>query len=331
MVQTYISNARRAIQRFTAFIDNRRAQLTGSQPRQQSPEDQSVPATVTGQTALNQLTSLSKRFREFALQWSRTYGKQQSPLIDRIPPRGVEIWRDFWDTVRKQVRRINQEIWQMSRDMSRMLTGGRFPSGSTGTGAPFGVPSGFGGGREDQPGAMHAAPADAAETKEQRISQQFQEFYHRISSQLDEEQRKMNELTRARPDQISGSDISANSLIDEQDDEATRNELIRNPALRQQIHQEINMFGSIFDIMRAFISRLRESASVFRDILQPGAMNSNDAVTPGPSIKPTVDQLLEDTVNSQRGINGQAKPVLLPNSRQPALAAAAAGSNRLLY
>lgn len=300
---------RRTVQRFNNLVDNRRTALTSGQPRD-SPTQLEGSASQLGQSVVDQLQLLTKRFREFTMQWARAVGKQQSPLIDRIPPRGVELWRDFWDTVRKQVRRINQEFWQVSRDMTRMITG-RLPAG---------VP------RQDGKALLYSA----THLDQELLARKFQEFYDKLGATLSEEQAKMDGALsklraqssagqtgngQATAEKVATNDDSNMNLIDELDDEATKNELIRNVALRQQIQQEINVFGSIFDIMRAFIQRLRDSASVFRDVLQPGAPNNNDAVTPGPSIKPTVDQLLEDTINSQRNINGQAKPVLLPNDR----------------
>lgn len=237
------------------------------------------------------------------MQWARAVGRQQSPLIDRIPPRGVELWRDFWDTVRKQVSRINDQVRQVGRDMSRLITG----AVSTG------------------PAGSASSPQYSAPTATGSVEQQvrrFQEFYDKMSATLGEEQLKMdNAINKAS--QLDSSKLDqANNLIDEQDDQSTRDELTRNPALRLQIQQEISVFGSIFDIMRAFIQRLRESASnVVRDVMQPGASNNNnnDPVTPGPSIKPQVDKLLDETIDSQRNINGQAKPVFLPNNRPSSL------------
>lgn len=336
MVQNYLGNMRRAVQRFTNFIDNRRAQgqsqaqgqAVSSQPRH-SPSvefDQgAVDYKRAGEVIVNQLQSLTKGFREFTLQWSKTLGKQQSPLIDRIPPRGVELWRDFWDTVRKQVRRINQEFLQLTRDMGRVLTG-RVPS--TGGVRVVVRPSGNGREQEDQaeqqnnlePAAsglaqlLYSSAATLAQSEDQtqeQIKQQFQVFYERLTNQLSKEQQKMNELSKAAGDNNDQKQqqLGADELLDELDDEITRQELANNVALRQQIQQEINVFGSIFDIMRAFIQRLRDSATTIRDILTPpGAINDNNSVTPGPAIKPTVDKLLEDTINSQRNINSQARP-----------------------
>lgn len=308
MVQTYLGNVRRTIQRVSNFVDNRRPSSNSNQPRDSPTADQRE-VTIMGQQVVDHLQGLSKRFRDFNLQWARVVGKQQSPLIDRIPPRGVELWRDFWDTVRKQVRRINQEFWQLSQDMTRMITG-RLPSnpGTFVVGQPREAPL--------------ASLLYAGEAEAEQLARKFQEFYDKLSVTLGKEQAKMDGALS----QMNAGSAQSNLLVDEPmdeqlldefDDEQTRKELTRNVALRQQIQQEINVFGSIFDIMRAFIARLRESASVFRDVLTPGAPNSNDAVTPGPSIKPTVDHLLEETINSQRNINGQSKPVMLPNDRPP--------------
>lgn len=316
MVQNYIHNVRRTVQRMTNFIDDRRNRYllnnNGSQPRQ-SPQ---VDFNEGGFTSLSKsiesrIESLTKEMREFSIQWARVVGKQQSPLFDRIPPRGVEIWRDFWDTVRKQVSRIRQEFRQLSEDMGRMLTG-RIPTSKGPT--PETV----------RPTANLLYSAD-----QDRLSKRFQEFYDKMGVALGEEQQKMDSLSRFTEEQAVSETSQTNNryaqeitnLIDEQDDQVTRDELTRNVALRQQIQQEINVFGSIFDIMRAFIQRLRESATnVVRDVIQPGSSNNNDnnPVTPGPSVKPTVDQLLGETINSQRNINSQARPVLLPNNRPSA-------------
>lgn len=319
MVSNYLGNMRRAIQRFNNFIDNRRGSTaTGSRPR--AGPSEALTSAETGQVVVDELQVLSRRFREFTMQWARAVGKQQSPLVDRIPPRGVELWRDFWDTVRKQVRRINQEFWQVSRDMSRLISG-RIPPPPSSAGSLYEDNN-----RPRQEADSSLLYASSSLQQEQELlAKKFQEFYDKLSVTLGKEQEKMDgaiqrlQANGQRDQPMMASDVAANenfnNLIDEQDDEATRAELTRNVALRQQIQQEINVFGSIFDIMRAFIQRLRESSSVIRDVLTPGAMNSNDAVTPGPSVKPTVDQLLEDTINSQRNINSQAKPVLLPNNR----------------
>lgn len=224
---------------------------------------------------------------DFTIQWAGLVGRQQSPLIDRIPPRGVELWRDFWDTVRKQVRRINQEFWQLSRDMTKLVTS-RVPS--------------------------NPSPVIPSLYSEASAGNSFQEFYDKMRSTLEHEQQKLEKLSNNQIVAEVKSDQA--NLIDETDDESTKEELNRNVALRQQIQQEINVFGSIFDIMRAFMQRLRESATgAVRDILNPGLGNSNDAVTPGPDIKPQVDKLVSETLDSQRLINGQSQPVLLPNNR----------------
>lgn len=308
MVQNYLGNVRRTIQRVSNFVDNRRATLTGTNTNQ----PRLAPSVeLTGQQSfeilresiLNNVQVLSKRMQEFPMQWARAVGKQQSPLIDRIPPRGVELWRDFWDTMRKQVRRINEEVRQVGRDMGRLITGA-LPTGPAGSAS----------------GLLYSAEAASSTTGsvEQQVKR-FQEFYDKMSATLGEEQLKMdNALNKASQLDSSKLEQANNNLIDEQDDQSTRDELTRNPALRLQIQQEINVFASIFDIMRAFIQRLRESATnVVRDVIQPGASNNNnnDPVTPGPSIKPQVDKLLDETIDSQRNINSQSKPVLLPNNR----------------
>lgn len=318
MVQNYIHNVRRTVQRMTNFIDNRRNRFlsNGNQPRESPQVDfnEGEFASIT-KSIESRIESLTKDMREFSIQWARVVGKQQSPLFDRIPPRGVELWRDFWDTVRKQVSRIRQEFRQLSLDMGRMLTG-RIPV-STGP-TPETV----------RPTANLLYSAD----QDTRLSKRFQEFYDKMSVALGEEQQKMDTLSlrftqgqaiTEKQSSLSNNnhysqDDQVNNLIEEQDDQVTKDELTRNVALRQQIQQEINVFGSIFDIMRAFIQRLRESATnAVRDVMQPGssANNDNNPVTPGPSVKPQVDQLLGETINSQRNINGQARPVLLPNNR----------------
>lgn len=321
MVQNYIHNVRRTVQRMTNFIDNRRSRpTTNGQPREAPQVEESNEFASLSKSIESRIESLSKDMREFSIRWARVVGRQQSPLFDRIPPRGVELWRDFWDTVRKQVSRIRQEFRQLSQDMGRMLTG-RVPV--SGGPTPDRV----------HPGAnlfySPPKPTNIDGRQQEQLSKRFQEFYDRMSVALGEEQQKMDSLTRSTPSQGQDQPTAdqsnnryaqdnINNLIDEQDDQVTKDELTRNVALRQQIQQEINVFGSIFDIMRAFIQRLRESATnVVRDVMQPGSSNNNDnnPVTPGPSIKPTVDQLLGETINSQRNINGQAKPVLLPNNR----------------
>lgn len=313
MVQNYLGNVRRTIQRMTNFIDNRRSNSINSKPRE-SPNSELVDDSFssTRQSILDGIQLLSKRMHEFTIQWSKIVGKQQSPLIDRIPPRGMELWRDFWDTVRKQVRRINKEFRQISEDMGRMLTG-RLPGSNSFVGT---LPN-------PRESLFYFDNADKND-----VVEQFKNFHDKMSVVLGEQQQKMDSLMKVAQAQSNAVDQSSNNfelnnnnLIDEQDDELTRNELTRNVALRQQIQQDINVFSSIFDIMRAFIQRLRESATnAVRDVMQPGASNNNDnnPVTPGPSVKPQVDQVLAETINSQRVINGQAKPVLLPNVR-PAL------------
>lgn len=315
MVQNYIHNVRRTVHRMTNFIDNRRNRYqsnnsNANQPRQSPQQDTNEGEFASVSKSIeSRIESLTKDMREFSIQWARIVGKQQSPLFDRIPPRGVELWRDFWDTVRKQVSRIRQEFRQLSEDMGRMLTG-RIPTSKGPT-----------------PETVRPTANLFYSANEEQISKRFQEFYDRMSVALGEEQQKMDSLSRFTLGQQSAPEtsqtnnqytIETNNLIDEQDDQVTRDELIRNVALRQQIQQEINVFGSIFDIMRAFIQRLRESATnAVRDVIQPGSSNNNDnnPVTPGPSVKPTVDQILGDTINSQRNINSQARPVLLPNNR----------------
>lgn len=290
MVSNYLGNVRRTIQRMTNFIDNQRSNMINIRPRESESAlfsdsmGESSSFNQISQSILDGIQTISKRMHEFTIRWTKIVGKQQSPLIDRIPPRGVELWRDFWDTVRKQIRVINQQFSTLAQDMGRMLTG-RLPTASS------------------------MAPRGAS--SEYQIRKQFQELHDNLELVLGTERQGL----RFAQDQ---SNNFQDNLIDEQDDEATRNELNNNIALRQQIQQEINMFGSIFDIMRAFIQRLRESATnAVRDVLQPGATNNNDnnPVTPGPSVKPQVDKLLGETINSQRNINGQAKPVLMPNVR----------------
>lgn len=309
MVQNYLGNVRRTIQRMTNFIDNQRTNIAAGRPRElalysESDSSSSASFDQARREILDRIQIVSRKMHEFTVQWSKVVGKQQSPLLDRIPPRGVELWRDFWDTVRKQVRRINQEFSQISQDMGRMLTGLRLPGSSS------------------PPRTGQLTPRDDVPSNGQPTNH-FQAFYDKMSVVLGAEQQKidaMNKIAQAQSSSLQESNSNYN-LYDEQDDEVTRNELSKNVALRQQIQQEINIFGSIFDIMRTFIQRLRESATnAVRDVIQPVASNNNDnnPVTPGPSVKPQVDKLLGETINSQRNINGQAKPVLLPNVR-PAL------------
>lgn len=314
MVQNYLGNLRRTVQRFNNFVGgSNRPTVAASAPTTSNEQQQQQ----LGQQLVEQASKMSGDFGRFMQMWSRSVSRQQSPLIDRIPPRGLELWRDFWDTMRKQMRRINQEFIQVSSDMGRLLTGGRFPAPSGGS--PI-QPQQVAAARPVQPQLYMSAETQQQQQlqlQEQKLREQFQEFYDKLTVQLSREQQKLEKQVAEAGQQGSLEDvIPAEKLADEQDDEATRTELTRNVALRQQIQQEINVFGSIFDIMRQFIQRLRESATHIRDVLTPpGSSNNNDAVTPGPSIKPQVDQLLEETVNSQRQINGQAKPVLLPQQR----------------
>lgn len=321
MVQSYLGNVRRVVQRMTKFIDNQRANLANIGTQQPKPlmaaagHDGHVDEQlITGQfvdgvanirqSILNRIQVVSKNMHDFTMQWTRAVGKQSSPLWDRIPPRGVELWRDFWDTVRKQVRRINEEFLQLSRDMNRLVTG-RPPSGQS-----------------INPGNLFYTNVNG----QLEVSKQLQIFYDKMSATLNEEQHRMDaQFGPQSPfEQVlnrnwtNNRESEQNNLIDEQDDEMTKDELNKNVALRQQIQQEINIFGSIFDIMRAFIQRLRESATnAVRDVMRPGGSsnNNNDPVTPGPAVKPQVDKLLGETIEAQRAINGQAKPVLLPNKR----------------
>lgn len=304
MVRNYVANLRRAVQRVTRFVDHTRqfGSSGTSQPRQSDHEfafsDNEVSKVLSNsKLVMTELEQLSAEMQQFDGRWTKDFGKlsgrqlplPNSPLIDRIPPRGVEMWRDFWDTVRRQMSRINQEVRQMTRDMARMITG-RLPSNAT-------------------PSARSAS--------------RYVDLMNSMKADL------AKYLGESRYPSMAASNNDAAiieykqqnvSLIDESDDEVTRNELNNNVALRQQIQQEINIFSSIFDIMGAFIQRLRESATNIRDVLQPSnsIKNDNNAVTPGPSVKPHVDEILDATIEAQRNINGQAKPVLLPNSR-PAL------------
>ncbi|KAG9509593.1 pncA, partial [Fragariocoptes setiger] len=313
LVQNYLSNLRRAINRITRFIDHRAPSTmkrTGDEStatdvnehrvyKRQAIRDGIVAPNNGGdaqilvqdqflggvasvrQSILNRIQLLSKRMHEFTIQWTRMLGRQRSPLFDRIPPRGVELWRDFWDTVRKQVRRINQEFRQLTLDMTRLVTGG---------------------------GKLQYAPeTDAVSTNE--VGGTYRDYYDKTN-----DAGVNNDASTSTNDQS----FERINVIDELDDEFTRQELTRNPMLRQQIQQEIGVFGSIFDMMREFIRRLRESAtSMIRDVIDPNSVpnNNNDLVTPGPDIKPQVDALLEETIQSQRHINSQAKPVFLPNDR----------------
>ena len=301
MVQNYLANMRRALQRFQNFVGSSGA--AGGRPKLEQQQQQQV-ARSSAEQVVGELQQLRRQMRDFNLKWARTLGQQQSPLIDRIPPRGVELWRDFWDTMRKQVRRINQEFWTISRDMSRLVTGGGPRRGGGGQAAMY---------------ASEAAPFPGHTSgAEQQVREQFQEFYDKLTASLSKEQQRL-ELQLAGGVQTAGQQQQLGEdfpIGSSDDDEATRQVLDRNVALRQQIQQEINVFGSIFDIMRAFIQRLRESATHIRDVLTPpGSSNNNDAVTPGPQVKPQVDALLEETVDSQRNINGQAPVVALPKKR----------------
>lgn len=291
MVQNYLGNVRRVVQRMTNLVGNTRTNVKVNQPRNSPSDlDQESHFMATKESILNQAKSLTKRMQSFNVEWAQLVGRQQSPLIDRIPPRGVEIWRDFWETVRRQVRRINQEFVQLSQDMSRVLSG-RVPSNQN-----IQIPSLYADGES------------------------FRDFYEKMTSTLVAEQKKLDKLSGGQSVAESKSDQSSN-YIDEYDDENTKEELKRNVALRQQIEQEINVFGSIFDIMRTFMQRLRESATgAIKDMLRPGQSidNNNDSVTPGSAIRPQVEKVVDETIESQRLINSQAKPVLLPNSR-PAL------------
>lgn len=357
MVQNYLGSVRRTLARMSNYVERRREALSNSAPRRTS-SSSSVAHHADSQASpigsfdernfiavrtsmLNDISTVAKSMQEFTTQWTRLVGRQQSPLIDRIPPRGVELWRDFWDTVRRQVRRINQEFYQLSQDMSRMLTG-RLPSTNPPPGAgnprvitaPINMaqqsPAAFG---SNEPADMSSASllysasaepitttVEQSQEHVKQLAKRFQEFYDRMTATLADEQQKMDAFNVAPTSGAVAAAAAAdasNNLVDELDDEQTRQELDRNVALRQQIQQEINVFGSIFDIMRAFIQRLRESANNIRDVMQPSTSNNNnnDAVTPGPQVKPQVDKLLDETIDSQRNINGQAKPVLMPNVR----------------
>lgn len=287
MVQNYIGNVRRVVQRMTNLINsNRSSGNTNGQPRR-SPlniEAESNFESTRGSVLLK-ARSLTRQMHDFSIQWAQVVGKQQSPLLDRIPPRGVELWRDFWDTVRKQVKRINEEFIQLSRDMTRLVS--RRPNINPSISSNQIVPNMY---------------TDYKEGLEHIINY--------VSYRMDPENHLEVEKLREIINQPNKND---QSLIEESDDDSTKEELKKNVALRQQIQQEINVFGSIFDIMRTFLQRLRESATdTVREILNPiqgGSINNNnDAVTPGSAIKPQVDKLLEETVESQRHINAQAKP-----------------------
>lgn len=265
---------------------------------------------------------------------------RQSPLWDRIPPRGTELWRDFWDTVRKQARRINQELERISNDLRRALTGGS-PSRPTTfvTAAPASLLARIG--NLDDSTLTRATGVDADELsgarKQLNGKGKFEDYYENLKLSLESERQKLSKLlvasknngdvqissqnkpqiALAPSEKVAPSDLEVSS---DDDDEKTRRELEKNPALRQQIAEEIGAFGGIFDIMRAFVKRLRDAATnIVRDVVSPNSgktvNNDNNAVTPGPAIKPQVDQLLGETLNSQRNINGQAKPITVPNQR----------------
>lgn len=333
MVQNYLGSMRRVIHRFNNLLgDNRRSGLTPNssvhrrhheQPKQQSAPTGEEPHQQLGEPVVSQLEGVTQKFKQFSEEFPKALERQSSPLIDRIPPRGVELWRDFWDTVRKQFRRINQEFLQVSRDMGRLLTG-RQPSNGASRVVVVRPRE-----NEQQGGAQAATPlasllySYSSMSNEQAVAKQFQEFYDNLSAQLKLEQHKMDELSKAsgeheqqqqqqqKESQVQGdnNNKAGYELIEEMDDEQTRQVLTQNPALRQQISQDINVFSSIFDIIRTFLSRLRGSAEDIRNILErPGAMRDNNSVTPGPAVKPTVDQLLKDTIDSQRNINSQSKP-----------------------
>lgn len=310
----------------TNLIDSRRQPASSSAPRQSPEVDRSADAqvdlnklAVRGQSILVDIEAVELKMGQFSSQFSEIFPRQQSPLVDRIPPRGAELWRDFWETVGKQVRNINEQFWQLSRDMSRMLTGRPInPSGTVGS--P----------RQAANSLLYSSQSISPDQDQiTSVTKTLQEFHDRLSEALYTQQCMMDSLNRIAvvDDNVTEKeslDINKKSeqvnLIDEQDDQTTRDELNRNVALRQQIASEINIFGSIFDLMRTFIQRLRETTTnMVKDVVRPNTSNNNnnDPVTPGPSVKPQVDKLLGETINSQRNINGQAKPVLLPNNRIP--------------
>lgn len=304
----------------TNLIDNRRG---SSSPRQSpsSVDAQELDIAARGRSIIESIDLLQGKLNEFNHQFSELVPRQGSPLIDRIPPRGVELWVDFWGTVRKQVEVINKQFWQLSRDLSRMLTGRAPGNQSPSTDQRQRIPS------QVSPTQSLLYSSQSVVSEEDQIasvSKRFQDFYDNMSVVLGEQQRKMDSMNRIASFQATQSEVNKMAdqvnLIDDQDDQTTRDELNRNVALRQQIRQEITMFGSIFDLIGAFIQRLRESTTnMVRDVVRPGSTNNNnnDPVTPGPSVKPQVDKLLDETINSQRNINGQAKPVLLPSDRLP--------------
>lgn len=323
MAENFMSNITLAVFRFN-YVQYKLFQRI-FQPNQSSPllvrsgvekqKDDASQVSQLGDSIVNKLRDMTKQFRDFTLQWARAVGKQQSPLIDRIPPRGVELWRDFWDTVRKQFRRINQEFLQLTRDMSRVLTG-RQPSNPNND-QVFVRPrekrelkaSKINGAEQKSLGNLFYSAVSSL-TSEPDIQKQFAEYYESLSKKISEEQQKMDQIARASGQGMQQvDDNAANNLAEEFDDEQTRQVLKQNPGLRQQINQDINVFSSIFDIIRTFLTRLRGSAEEIRNMLErPGGMRDNNAVTPGPAIKPTVDQLLKDTIESQRNINTQARP-----------------------
>lgn len=255
----------------------------------------------------DQVNEQLKKLEEEEKHWNAVVGRQQSPLIDRIPPRGVELWRDFWDTVRKQIRRINEEFLQISRDVTRVVTGRNPTHGSQIITV-----------RPNNLSARGAGEQEVA-NKSAINANEIKDFYEKMTITVETEQNKIDNLVDDIARHRDNPNYQKDLLIDEQlDDEQTKQELRRNVALRQQIQQEISIFGSLFDIMQTFHQRLRESLQrVVRDVMSPGSSSSNNnmAVTPGPAIKPQVDALLEETIDSQRQINSQAKPVMLPNSR----------------
>lgn len=276
MVQNYLGNVRRTVQRMTQFIDNRRTN-NSSTPRDASSmtkskvvavsaagdpsladTDNNYQYTLVSRSILHTIDDLSKQMQEFNAQWLQLVGRQQSPLYDRIPPRGIELWVDFRNTVIRQVRRINQEFRQLSQDMARMITG-RLPSSR---GPTPGQPAAAALSYSASTGSLDAQSFTG--TGAERLTKIFQEFHDRMSAALGEEQKKMDSLRQTQslpldsPENTRYYDQQQQNLIDEQEDQQTKDELSRNVALRQQIQNEVNVFSSIFDIMRAFIQRLRE-------------------------------------------------------------------------
>lgn len=296
LVQNYLSNLRRAINRVTRFIDHRvpansaatsaagRALFKRHAPLEETDKQEEQQQQALRESMLSRIQQLSTSIHELTVRsasfsaGSARQGRQTSPLWDRIPPRGTELWRDFWDTVRKQVRRINQEVRKIYQDMGRLVTG--------------------------QPAAYKYLALDGAQTAQVAMDNDM------VANNRLEEDDKLSEAEMEQFDKIN--------VFDEQDDEFTSSELERNVALRQQIQQEIGVFGSIFDMMQAFVRRLRETArNMVRDVLDPNGSpnNNNNGVTPGPDIRPQVDKLLEETIEAQRHINSQSRPVYLPNDR----------------